>query len=259
MKAQLIYKLLHRLQTRAQNDACKQSSLHILRHTLRGEGLRGLWRGGVAASIGQAPSQFAVFGVYSLASQLISESDHAPGLASFHALAAGAVSGLAHAIAIAPFEHLKVQQQMICQPGAPHLGLLDTARAVVRAGGMLHLMRGTAATALRDAPSFGVYFWSYELLKSSMSRPLSSRHGDFDALEGACISPEHRGRKPAPIGVLLLSGSIAGVLSWLIALPADVIKTMVQGSPAHVPRSATTIAIVARKLYASGGIPAFFR
>lgn len=218
-----------------------------------------MWRGSVAASIGQAPSQFAVFGVYSLASRLISESGQTPGLTSFNALAAGSVSGLAHAIAIAPFEHLKVQQQLICRPGAPHLGLLDTARAVVRAGGPLHLMRGTAATALRDAPSFGVYFWSYELLKTSLSLSLSSTHGDLEAFQGPCISPEHSGRITAPIGVLLLSGSIAGVLSWLIALPADVIKTIVQGSPAHVPRSATSIALVTRRLYASGGMPAFFR
>uniref|UniRef100_A0A673IJL2 Mitochondrial carnitine/acylcarnitine carrier protein-like n=1 Tax=Sinocyclocheilus rhinocerous TaxID=307959 RepID=A0A673IJL2_9TELE len=62
---------------------------------------------------------------------------------------------------------------------------------------------------LSDVPSNGVYFLTYEYLKQ------------FLTPEGECVHHLSTSR-------VLLAGGIAGMLNWLIALPADVLKSNYQ-------------------------------
>ena len=137
---------------------------------------------------------------------------------------------------------MKVQQQLMVRAGEPHLGLIATAQAINRAGGPLLIMRGTCATAIRDGSSFGIYFGSYELCKTELSRAWGRPAGE-----------------PVSEAIMLTAGGAAGLLSWALALPADVIKSVVQGSPVTAPRAETTVPVVVRRLYRSGGIAAFYR
>ena len=237
------------IKTRVQNDSLGRPARIILRETWKTEGVRGLFRGSMAASLGLSPTNFIIFGVYGSAVRWFDRVDAAgvvgvPEAASrlFHVYLAGTLSGLAQSFAHAPFEHLKVQQQLMVKPGQPHLGLVDTARGIMQSGGPSHIMRGTLATAIRDGSSFGFYFGSYELCKSEISRALELPEGS-----------------PAPEWVMLTAGGIAGVISWQIALPADVVKSVIQGSPITALRSETSIPTVIMRLYRAGGVNAFFR
>ena len=238
------------IKTRAHNDPFGTSASVILRQTWKAEGIRGLWRGAFASSLGQAPTNFVVFGVYGSAVRWLDRMDVADGVFGapaayrrlMHVFMAGTISGLAQSVALAPFEHLKVQQQLMLRPGQPHLGLVDTARAIVRAGGVSHLMRGTLMTAIRDGSSFGFYFGSYELCKAELCRVF--------ALPDGSATPEW---------IMLTSGAVAGVISWQLALPADVVKSVIQGSPVTASRSETAILNVVHRLYTAGGPGAFFR
>lgn len=234
-------------QTRAQNN--RASAISIFRTTLRHEGVRGLWRGALASSLGQTPTNFVVFGVYGTALRGFEHIDVASAIGVsqaysrfLHIYLAGSLSGVAQSFATAPFEHIKVQQQIMLRPGEPHLGLVATARAIIRGGGPLHLMRGTLATAMRDGGSFGVYFGSYDQFKILLSR--------------ASGLPE--GRPPSEL-TMFVSGGLAGLLSWFLIFPLDVIKSVVQGSPVTAPRSSTAVSAVVMRLYREGGLRSFFR
>ena len=67
------------------------------------------------------------------------------------------------------------------------------------------------------------------------------------------------GRPPVPVWAMLVAGAAAGVFSWALALPVDVIKSQIQSAPLETPRAETRIGAVTARLYAAGGLPIFFR
>jgi hypothetical protein len=117
--------------------------------------------------------------------------------------------------------------------------MLACARALVAEHGVRRgLFRGWGAVVLRDAPTFGVYFVAYEASRRA-GTPADGSH--------------------TPTWVMLAGGALAGASSWLLATPADVIKSIIQGSPVTTPRAELRIAAVARRVYAAEGLAGFFR
>ena len=88
-----------------------------------------------------------------------------------------------------------------------------------RTGGMASLFRGWWMTVLRDAPAFALYFWSYNSCKSWFVHRAVLR-GDAPST-GSLIGP-------LP---LMVSGGVAGLTSWAVLHPIDVIKTLTQRVP----------------------------
>jgi solute carrier family 25 carnitine/acylcarnitine transporter 20/29 len=97
---------------------------------------------------------------------------------------------------------------------------------------------------LRDGPTFGLYFTAYEASKGAIAAQLSL------AWPGA----EHLGLMAS-----LPAGAIAGAASWAVALPADVVKSNIQGAPLTTPMSALRIAAVAGRIWREDGSRGFFR
>lgn len=64
----------------------------------------------------------------------------------------------------------------------------------------------------RDVPSWGVYFWSYELLKEKFTHENPQNRPNLDLL------------------VTMVCGGIAGQLSWIVSYPFDIVKTVIQTS-----------------------------
>lgn len=85
-------------------------------------------------------------------------------------------------------------------------GPVDCAIKLVKTQGFHSLFRGSVATAIRDTPSHGLYFASYEWMKSSMERSwgLGAQSSSFWA------------------------GGFAGALSWAVTYPFDVVKSIQQ-------------------------------
>jgi len=52
---------------------------------------------------------------------------------------------------------------------------------------------------------------------------------------------------PPPAGVLLAAGAAAGATSWAVALPADVVKSVVQAAPLDAPPASLRWAAVAAR------------
>lgn len=221
----------------------RRNALSLAGELWKAEGFRGFFRGAAAISLGQAPVNAVIFASNAAALRYLEHSAGAlPGApAAFSSLvAAGCTSGLAQAFVLSPFEHVKIQQQ--AAGGASSLSFGACSRAIVAALGPSGLFRGLIATCIRDAPTFGLYFSSYEAAKRAGSKFLG-------------LVPD---TKP-PASVLLSSGAFAGAASWAVALPADVVKSIIQGAPLNTPKSNLKWLTVAKRVYSGGGAVAFFR
>ena len=111
-------------------------------------------------------------------------------------------------------------------------GPVDCLKKIYKREGLPGLSRGLGLTVLRESPSFGVYFMSYE-----------------------CISGYLKSKSDSTVstGVLLLSGGLAGQCSWLSTYPVDVIKTRIQNDSCGEYRNAS-IACSARGLKVASAV-----
>lgn len=117
--------------------------------------------------------------------------------------------------------------------GAAFKGPWDCLRQRTRALGVrIGMFRGFLPTLLRDAPSFGAWFLTYEFLKQAGTRP-----------DGTASVPTQ-----------MLAGGTAGVACWIITFPIDVVKSVVQTLPDHLPEQQYRMMVVARGIARQRGI-----
>lgn len=129
---------------------------------------------------------------------------------------AGAIGGLASFVVSAPSELVKCRTQLVIDgQGSSYQVFKD----IWKRGGIRGLYHGGVITSLRDAIGYGWYFWSYELTK----RLLLSRQPDPFA--------------DASTTDVLISGGIAGVITWVSIYPLDLIKTRIQTRSAIEPET----------------------
>ena len=165
---------------------------------------------------------------------------------------AGVLGGLATFAVSAPTELLKVRAQAATPstpPGTPTTAMeagaggarrpagesggggagvgstWSQARALLRAEGPRGFFLGGGVTAARDAVGYGFFFVAYEAMRRE--------------LFGAAATPADRNQgpvdgPPAPelaAWKVLACGGVAGVISWAVVFPLDVVKTRVQAQP----------------------------
>lgn len=108
--------------------------------------------------------------------------------------------------------------------GLQYHGPVDCAVKLVKAEGIGALFRGASVTAIRDTPSLGIYFASYEGFKERLMMPPRA------AAESAGGGPS-AGRWGLGLGEQASSfwaGGLAGALSWFVIYPFDVVKSIQQ-------------------------------
>ncbi|XP_014393529.1 PREDICTED: solute carrier family 25 member 45 isoform X5 [Myotis brandtii] len=117
------------------------------------------------------------------------------------------------AYCLAPFDLIKVRLQNQTEPrarqGGPpprYRGPVHCAASIFQEEGPRGLFRGAWALTLRDTPTLGIYFVSYEWL---------------------CRQATPDGQNPSSTTVLV-AGGFAGITSWVTATPLDVIKSRMQ-------------------------------
>ena len=127
-----------------------------------------------------------------------------------------------------PTELIKIQQQsIITPPGKVAPTVQDVARDIWRRRGFRGLFRGIGPTALRET-GYGAYFGVYEgtLMLLSPMKGHDDTKLDHSSLREEAAAAKMRHTYPA----LLLAGGLAGVISWVVTFPFDVIKTRVQST-----------------------------
>lgn len=118
------------------------------------------------------------------------------------ALVAGAVAGVFSLAVVVPVELLKCRAQM---NRASRTSYADQIALLYSRHGITGLYRGFWATALRDIPSWPVFFASYAELKEF----------GRDAVSGRPILETMHA---------INAGGVASVLCWIVCLPQDIIK-----------------------------------
>jgi solute carrier family 25 (mitochondrial carnitine/acylcarnitine transporter), member 20/29 len=157
---------------------------------------------------------------------------------------AGGVGGVASWIVSAPSELIKCRTQF--QSGGK-MDSLRVFREVWKQHGIRGLYLGGAITSVRDSVGYGFYFSSYEL-----SRRL------IDIGQTAC---------EVNVGEMdvLVSGGIAGIITWASIYPLDVIKTRIQtqswaNGPVQRSQSRTKGTVMfAKQTLQQAGIQGFYK
>jgi len=146
-------------------------------------------------------------------------------------LISGFGAGAGVSIVTSPFSTLKVQQQALGE------GLLATASRLVQAEGPRGLFRGFGAHFAADSVGRGVYMMAYESIK----RSFAGRSSD-----------------PLPYAPRLVAGAGAGMSSWLVIYPLDVIRSRLFALRPSLGGSMGVVAC-ARQVYQENGFRGFFR
>ncbi|KAF1328320.1 hypothetical protein FI667_g7002, partial [Globisporangium splendens] len=201
--------------------------------TFQHEGVRGFFKGMASPLFGSAWTNAIVFSTYERSLRLIDDSPQDPALPSI--VYAGLIGGFCQTAAVTPTDLIKCRLQVQDGHASSHYrGPVDCIKHIYARNGLRGLFLGYPITLLREVPSFGFYFGMYEYAKRKMIA------SDFN-----------------PHTAMLTAGGIAGVGSWIIAYPMDVIKSSIQTIAENARHEEKTIAYQARRLYNLGGLKIF--
>ncbi|KAI0699676.1 hypothetical protein BC835DRAFT_1304385 [Cytidiella melzeri] len=136
----------------------------------------------------------------------------------------GALSGSLISIGSTPFELIKVRRQLeysIAESQGQRIAkppnTMQAVREIYRNNGVKGLYTGFKLHCLRDTLGTSLYFFEYDGLRHIMGRLPSGEQGPSPSW-----MPIHSSLVP------FLCGSLAGVSSWALIYPLDVVKTKVQ-------------------------------
>lgn len=191
------------------NVKAYRGTFHCLIKTLQQESALGLYKGLASPIFGVAGINAVIFGVQANSRQLLSNPDSLKS----HFLAGG-LAGLVQSFICSPTELAKIRIQLsgVGESHSNYLskpklysGSLDCLVQVLRQDGVTGVYRGMNMTIWREIPAFATYFCAYEYLcrKAAETRAVG-------------------------LPVYLTAGGLAGVASWVVCYPQDVIKSRLQ-------------------------------
>ncbi|TWW56263.1 Solute carrier family 25 member 45 [Takifugu flavidus] len=205
---------LDTVKVRLQTQSVYQGLLHCVSETYTHEGLHGFFKGMTFPLLSAGLINSIAFGSYSTALDLLTGSRHSdpsqrkPASAA-HVFTAGSFAGLTQLSVSIPIDLVKVRLQG--QTSADqYRGSVHCVDEILKKEGPRGLFKGGTALAIRDLLSYGLYFLSYELI---------------------CEALTEAGKEPGMFSIMT-AGGLAGVLSWALATPMDVVKARLQMSEA---------------------------
>lgn len=219
---------LDSLKSRLQASRTPISVPRLAQLVWREEGLAGFFRGIWIPLMTISAVRAASFTIYTNSKNYLhDEKYYSRSKLSHVALAggaAGALSGSLISFCGAPFELVKIRRQLEYSIAAEKgivvekpPGNIDAVKDICRQHGMRGLYKGFKLHFVRDTAGTALYFMEYDTMRLGLGR----------------LPDGHQGATPAwlpihPTMIPFLCGSIAGVTSWAIIYPLDVVKTKVQ-------------------------------
>ena len=237
------------VKVRLQTDASFHGPTDCARRLMRREGFRAFFKGMSTPLITMSAVNGTIFSCYGagLRFQGYSTAEGEGSAAPFSAVcAAGMFAGFVQTFILVPSDLIKCKLQVqVSGAGAvepAYAGPIDCARRIVQQNGVLGMYRGLNSTLLRETPSFGFYFVTYELVARKLS-----------ALAGG------DGEQGKKWWASALAGGTTGALTWASIYPIDVVKSRIQTLPENTPTAQRSMAAVFTKLYRQHGLGIFAR
>ncbi|KAK8956909.1 Mitochondrial arginine transporter BAC2 [Platanthera zijinensis] len=192
----------------------RTSAASLFRSILRSEGPAGFYRGMSAPLASIAFQNAMVFQAYAIFSNACdpNKKNEPP---SYNRVAlSGVGAGALQSFLLSPVELIKIRLQLQATDHRRRRlgnsdGPLSIAKQILQAEGPRGIYRGFSITILRDAPAHGIYFWTYEYARERMHPGCRKRGGES-------------------LGTMLVAGGLAGVASWVLCYPLDVVKSRIQ-------------------------------
>jgi hypothetical protein len=244
-----------------------KSSWDCFRQSIKTDGFIGLYRGASAPVIAQGGVNALLFAGESAAMRYL-EPDLKYGESGqpINVFLAGSYGGFLQCLLMVPTDIVKCNMQVgtlgdvgppkiskvnISNPygyliakakfgkkASKYTGIVDCITQIYLKEGIAGFYRGFTVSAIREIPSLGIYFFIYR-----NSREFLTKIG----LNTASTVP-------------LISGALAGSISWAIIYPVDVVKSNMQvdTTSGGEKRPKTSVAM-ASHLYKKHGVSIFFR
>ncbi|KAF7724998.1 hypothetical protein EC973_000491 [Apophysomyces ossiformis] len=196
-----------------------RNAMDCFQKLVKQEGPKGLYRGVASPLAGIGLCNAVVFMSNGEFRRMLQKGDSNKVLSLAEVGMAGSMAGSVMAFFNCPIELLKVRLQTQDPAGVigasgklepPYKGVVDCGVRTVRAQGFRGIYRGLGITLLRDCPSYGLYFITYEGLKRFFQSLKKNENDPLTTID------------------LLLAGGLAGFGAWIPAYPQDVIKSRIQ-------------------------------
>lgn len=146
-------------------------AMNCLSHTLRKDGLTGLFRGGISTILREVPGTAVWFGAYEGTCDLLVRSfsspkdGYKPTPGPLTYMIGGAVAGCAYWLIPYPIDTIKTRIQTQAQPSTQW----QVFRTILAEEGIRGLYKGVGFTMLRAIPSSAAMFFAYEQLSVMFS------------------------------------------------------------------------------------------
>ncbi|XP_013780585.1 mitochondrial basic amino acids transporter-like [Limulus polyphemus] len=233
-----------RLQTQDARKPAYRGTFHCIATIVQKESVHGLYKGMSSPMCSLAFINAIAFGVYGNVHRSFSD----PNSLMSH-MAAGAAAGTIQSIICSPMELTKTRLQLQGQEAITitprflhstntmysYSSPLDCLLKTMQREGFRGLFKGLPCTILRDAPGFASYFGSFEILTRMLSE----------------------GENGLSTTSLLAAGGLAGIFSWIVTYPVDVIKSRLQADGALGPPQYTGLWDCCSKSYNKEGLKGF--
>lgn len=161
---------------------------------------------------------------------------------------AGTASGALISFVTTPISIIKIRMQV-----ASEAGIVACIKDIYASRGWISFYRGYGCAFIMESPGRGVYLWTYEYVKAlltNMKLPHMVEHPHDNGL-----TVHHT--VPVDIQTRILSAVAAGMVSWLVIYPFDVVKALLQIDPGRIQYANSTECV--RAVYARYGWRGFFR
>jgi len=211
------------------------------KYMVKKEGVGSLYKG-ITSPLFNVPLIYAIyFGAYEGGKWLqgLKPTDD---LTIQQAMIAGATAGFAVTSVMTPVELVKCRLQMEGTGiKGKTISAMRMAKTIVKKSGPRELYKGGIITLLREVPATAVYFGAYEYARKELKKV----YGD---------------KQYVPV----IAGGVAGLLSWIVSYPQDIVKTKLQCDSGVVRRYANNrrfkdggIISCAREIWGLKGVTGF--
>jgi hypothetical protein len=208
------------IRTQIQSGRSERGIINCSKDIIREHGVRGFYAGLLGPFFAQAVYKSVIFTTNSFVSKFV----FTGAKSNQTVFLSGLIAGSVNAFIVAPVELLRTRQIL----SGSKTSFQSAFQTLLNEGGVSGLFRGLLPAILRDGPGIGAYFLTFDTCKKLLAPHSFTSTATSSNLEGANLSQV---QVSPPLWVRLLSASLAGVSFWVLALPIDTAKTILESSP----------------------------